>query len=301
MEPRDLNVVQRWFQAVVSHPGGVEEGAASDEANTLIPLNRDELEKVVLRSSKLSAADRMRVYANAYYARLIDCLRESFPTLTIALGEEMFNSFAFEYLGAYPSTSYTLEHLADHFPGFLSETRPDRDEHGKAPTEPAWPDFLIDLARLEHAIGEIFDGPGVERLPDGAVLKKEDLANIDPDDWPGVRLEPIVCLRLMDFRYPVNAYFSAARKLAEGAEKPPMPEPADEYVALWRRDYIVRRRVLSQPQHELLGALASGATVGDAIQAAGDVYEGDDDAFAEDLMRWFYQWATDGVFMGVNL
>jgi hypothetical protein len=300
---RDLNVVQRWFQAVITHPRGVEEGVESAEANGLIPLTRGELEKVVLRSSKLGAADRMRVYANAYYARLIDCLRESFPVLAQALGDEMFDSFAFEYLGAYPSRSYTLERLADHFADFLAETRPDLDEEGDPPAETAWPDFLIDLARLEHAIGEVFDGPGVERLEDGAVLRKEDLAEIDAATWGGVRLEPVVCLRLMAFRYPVNAYYSEARKRErEGVENGelPMPDPADEYVALWRRDFIVRRMLLSLPQYLLLQTLTGGGTVNEAISAAGAVYEGDDDALAEDLMRWFYRWAAGGVFMGLK-
>jgi hypothetical protein len=254
---------------------------------------------VVLRSEKLGAADRMRVYANAYYARLIDCLRESFPVLARTLGDEMFESFAFEYLGAYPSKSYTLGKLGDRFADYLAQTRPDLDADGKAPVEASWPDFLIGLARLEHAIEEVFDGPGVERLGDDAVLKKEDLARIDPADWSSVRLKPVVCLRLMRFVYPVNAYYTEARKTPEG-EETPMPEPGDEFVALWRRDFIVRRMVLSAAQHRLLSRLAEGATVGEAIEAAGEVYEGDDDAFGEDLMRWFYRWAAGGVFMGIG-
>ena len=58
-EPRSLDVVQRWFQAVVTHPSGVQGGAASAEAQELIRLNRGELEAVVRRSRNLTAAEQL--------------------------------------------------------------------------------------------------------------------------------------------------------------------------------------------------------------------------------------------------
>ena len=66
--PRDLDVVQRWFQAVISHPGGIERGMESAEAQKRIAIRRDELERVVRRSRRLDAGERLSVYANAYYA-----------------------------------------------------------------------------------------------------------------------------------------------------------------------------------------------------------------------------------------
>lgn len=165
--PRALDVVQRWFQAVVTHRGGVADGAESQEAQGLIRLNRGELEAVVCRSRNLTAAERLSIYANAYYSRLLECLGEAFPILKKALGEEVFTDFAFEYLQSYPSRSYTLDHLGESFPRFLAETRPE-DEPGAV----SWPDFLIDLATLEWTIAKVFDGPGVEGR---TVLKPGDL------------------------------------------------------------------------------------------------------------------------------
>ena len=50
-----LDVVQRWFHTVITHPQGVEAGVASEEAQALIPLKRSELEQVVTRSRNLSS------------------------------------------------------------------------------------------------------------------------------------------------------------------------------------------------------------------------------------------------------
>jgi hypothetical protein len=288
---RSLDVVQRWFQAVVTHPGGIEGGAASPEAQELIRLNRGELEAVVRRSRNLTAAERISIYANAYYSRLLECLGVNYPILKQALGEEVFDSFAFEYLQQYPSRSYTLDHLGESFAKFLDETRP-APEEGE---EVGWPDFLIDLATFEWAVAKVFDGPGVEGK---TLLTPEALQSFPPERFAEARLVPVPCLHVMTFRFPINAYYTAARR-AEG-EEVPIPDPGEEHVALTRRDFVVRRYPLTSPQQALLREVLNGATVGEAIEAAaaaaGDL---DDEALAAELRAWFRFWVAEGFFVSV--
>lgn len=290
-EPRSLDVVQRWFQAVVTHPAGVQGGAASAEAQELIRLNRGELEAVVRRSRNLTAAERLSIYANAYYARLLECLGACYPILKQAVGDEVFDSFAFEYLQRYPSRSYTLDRLGENFARFLDETRPERGAGGAVD----WPDFLIDLATLEWTIAKVFDGPGVEGQ---ALLTPETLQAFPAERFAEARLVPVVCLRLLTFRYPVNAYYTAARHAAEG-EEIPVPEPSPERVAILRRDFVVRRYPLSPSQFALLHETQAGATVGEAIAAAAEASDLDDDALAAELRTWFRFWSAEGFFQAL--
>lgn len=290
-EPRSLDVVQRWFQAVVTHPAGVHGGAASEEAQELIRLSRGELEAVVRRSKNLTAAERLSIYANAFYARLLECLGACFPVLKEAVGDEVFDSFAFEYLQRYPSRSYTLDRLGENFARFLEETRPDGDAAGAVD----WPDFLIDLATLEWTIAKVFDGPGVEGQP---LLTPETLRAATAEGFAGLRLVPVVCLRLLAFRYPVNAYYTAARHAADGEELP-LPEPAAEHVAVLRRDFVVRRYPLSLPQHLLLQAIQAGSPLDEALAAAAAASDLDDEALAAELTAWFRFWTAEGFFQGV--
>ncbi len=282
-----LDTVQQWFQAVVTHPEGVAAGSAADEAQRLIRLDRGELETVVRRSRNLTAEERLSIYANAYWARLLECLGDCFPVLKKALGDDVFDSFGFEYLQRYPSRSYTLDRLGESFPRFLDETRPpDAD----------WPDFLVDLARLEWTLAKVFDGPGVEGQ---TLLRPGDLDGIAPERFAAARLVPVVCLRLLVSRYPVNAYYTAARQAEEGAAEGgeiPIPEPAEERVAILRRDFVVRRYVLSHPQHALLTALLEGAPVGEALAAAAAASDLDDDELAAALQAWFRFWTAEGFF-----
>jgi hypothetical protein len=293
---RTLDTVQQWFQAVVTHPDGVEGGVESEEAQALIRLPRGELEAVIRRSRNLTAAERISIYANAYYSRLLECLGECFPMLKGALGEDVFNGFAFDYLQRYPSRSYTLDHLGENFPRFLDETRPGVEDGGPPPGEIGWPDFLIDLASLEWVLAKVFDGPGTEGQ---TLLTPEALQTFPAERFAEARLIPVPCLRLLATRYPVNAYFTAARKAEEEGEVP-IPDPVPEYTAITRREFIVRRYSLSQPQHALLAALQSGATVAEALAAAAAVSDLDDDALAVELRSWFRLFTAEGFFQAIE-
>jgi hypothetical protein len=287
-------VVQRWFQAVITHPDGVEGGAESEEAQRLIRLKRGELEAVIGRSRDLTAAERMGIYANAYYARLLECLAAYFPMLQKTLGEEIFEGFAFEYLQQYPSKSYTLDRLGENFARFLEETRPEPEEW-EEPGAVGWPDFLIDLAVLEHAINRVFDGPGVEGQP---LLTAEALRSFPAERFAEARLVPVPCLRLLTFRFPVNAYYTAIRRAEEG-EEVPVPDPEPEHLALTRRDFVVRRYPLNSAQHALLEKILAGAPVGEALAAAAETSGLEDDALAAELQSWFRLWVAEGFFQSI--
>ena len=121
----DVDQLQRWMQTVIMNLGGAQQGVASEEARQLIGVGPEDAEQVVTRSQALTALERLDIYNRAYFARLLECLREEFPTLLHALGEEAFDDFAIAYLHRYPSRSYTLNQLGVNFPRYLAETRPE--------------------------------------------------------------------------------------------------------------------------------------------------------------------------------
>jgi hypothetical protein len=275
------------MQAVVMHPGGVTAGIESAAAQELLPLTPDEIESVINRSQALTSLQRLDVYSRAYYARLLECLRSQFPILAQALGEELFDQFSLSYLQRRPSQSYTLGRLGEHFVGYLQETRPANTE------ESSWPDFLIDLARLEWEFDQVFDGPGVEDQP---LLGAAEIQAVPPERWLSARLIPVPCLRLLALRYPVHEYYRALRR----HEEPNPPLPAETHLAITRRDYIVRYFPLSEPQFRLLDALAAGATLGEALQGLATDGVGLDD-LASNLHAWFRFWTAEGLFLRIEL
>jgi hypothetical protein len=287
-----LAKVQRWMQSVITHPDGVAAGLESAAARDHFDVPPEQVEQVILPSQAMSSVERLAIYANAYYARLLECLGEEFPVLKQTLGDETFDAFAFGYLQNYPSRSYTLNRLGANFAAFLAETRPaaaDTDAGEEIPLGPDWPDFLIDLATLEWTFSQVFDGPGVERQP---LLEATELRKIGVDRWPNARIEPVPCLKLLALRFPVNAYYTGARR----GELPPVPGPADNWLAITRRDYIVRRHEISEPQFVLLTALIEGQTIGAAIERVLELPDENVDVLAGQLRTWFHDWAAEGFF-----
>ena len=75
----------------------------------------------------------------------------------------------------------------------------------------------------------------------------------------------VPCLRLLVLRYPVHRYFTAVRR----HEDPDPPEPAETFLAVTRRRFVVRHYGLSPaPAYQLLTHCLNGATVGEAIIGA---------------------------------
>ena len=284
----DLAQIQRWMQAVLMHPSGAAEGVASAEAREAIDVRPEEAERLVNPSRALSGLERLVIYNRSYYARLLDCLRETYPVLFHALGEDAFGAFALDYLQKYPSRSYTLNDLGASFPRYLRDSRPS-DEPGSS-----WPDFIIDLATLEWTYNEVFDGPGVEGR---RLLRPQHLQAIPPGRWPEARLVPAPCLRLLGLHYPVHEYYTAVRRKKEAE----FPDPAETLLAVSRRRYVIRRYALSPPQYVLLEVLLARRTVGEAISAAADAAGDDGEAFAAALGEWFRDWTAEGLFETIEL
>ncbi len=278
VKDQTLGRIQEWFQTAITDPDGVWSGVSSVA----------DADAVLTRSKALPALDRLAVYGHAYFARLLDCLREEYPVLKTALGDEVFDGFAAEYLRRFPSRSYTLFELGTRFPQFLRDTRP---ADVGADGEPSWPDFLIDLATLELAFNEVFDGPGIEGKP---TLDAAAVAAVPPDRLPDVRLIPAPCVRVFAFRYPVHTYFAAVRR----GEEALVPDPEETFLAVTRQRYFVKHFELSKPAHALLSALLRGEALGAAIAAVMSDTSSDD--LESRLGEWFRDWAVQGCFLDIE-
>lgn len=285
--PPELTDVQRWFQAVITHPAGVTGGAAAQPArsDTGIPCQVADL---ITASSTLDAESRLSVYADAYYARLIECLSDVYPILARTVGAEAFQELAFDYLQSHPSRRYTLNVLGRDFPGFLARERPPRETAG----ELDWADFVIDLARFEWALFEVFDGPGPEDLPQ---LDLTQYAG-DPATFAASRLVFAPGVQLFEAAFPVSDHFNAVRSAPTDPEHEPewdLPTPVPTALALSRRDFVVRRHPLSAPEHAALARLLSGATVSESLEAALAIEPAQ-------IQAWFLRWAREGFFTAVE-
>ena len=275
--------MQHWMQAVITHPSGIRSGIASRVAQQVFNTAFEDIEKIVSRSKALTGAERLMIYGRSYHARLLECFRAEFPCVLHALGNELFTDFVIEYLKNYPPRSYTLHDLAKNFPQFLEETRPDASGE-------TWPNFIIDLATLERAFIEVFDGPGSE----GQLLATAgQIKALDDERFARLRLAAVPCLRLLAFRYPVVAYFNEVREKKE----PVMPAPSDTFLAVNRTNYRIHFSNLSSAQYRVLASLMADLSVAEALSLAADVTGYDHKWLAARMRTWLRDWVDGGFFL----
>jgi Putative DNA-binding domain len=271
----ELGRLECWLREVITHANGPAAGAACASARGQLEVPPDQLQLVIAPSSRLSAARRLALYQRSYRARLLEAIRAPYPGLRHMLGGELFDDFALEYIHARPSRSYTLRTLAAGLPDYLAATRPDAGGQVEC-----WVDLMIDLARLEVIVAEVYDAQGAEdmRIPDAlpAVADAKLLACI---------AEPVQCLRLVRSSFAVGPYLSAIRR----GEDPDLPPAAESFLAVSRRDYVVTLTALDPSEYRLLDQLVRGMPIGRAASNAGI---GDGEAW-----RLVRRWTATGCFV----
>ncbi len=226
-----LKTLQQWMQTVLVTPLGTD----GEHPSTLLPEHlQDDIEKIITPSTRLSGRQRLAIYQRGYIARLRDCMAGQFKALQHALGEELFEAFADEYLQQYPSVSYTLSDLGRRFGQYLQETRPDRNLPPDQRDD--WPDFMIELAQLEYSLLQIFDTTQSE-----SIIYAE--ANT-----PDADLKTAPILHIFAFAFPVNHYYQAVHK----NENPPLPFQQKSYLAITRKHYQIGIFNLNPLQYSFL-------------------------------------------------
>src|SRR5207244_10237320 len=102
---------------------------------------------------RLGSTDRLGVYTEMYWARLLDVLRDDFPRVAAVLGGDRFTALAGAYLERHPSTDPSVRWVGANFADFLAEWGPVDDlpflERGVTPGT-GDRDVLRRLALLEH-------------------------------------------------------------------------------------------------------------------------------------------------------
>ncbi len=271
-----LGGLQHWLQAVIVHPGTVDEALAAGEAAALVPAGRTD--SVVRPSASLTAPERVGVYHDMYLGRMKEALESDYPGLARFLGPEAWERLVADYVQAHPSRSYTLNVLGRRLPAFVRTARVPR------------PAFCRDLARLEWAVAEVFDA---EETPP---LMEADLASIAPGEWERARLVPVAALQLLVLDHDAGAHLDALR---DGKRRLPPVRRRRCRVVVYRRSYAVFRREQEPPAFALLTDLAEGVPVGEAVARA--LARRRARLRADDAFRLFRDWASMGLFRAVEI
>lgn len=108
--PTRLTRLQVWFAEIITQKMLDDRSIqpTTSRGNSLV----DEAKAFITETPTLSAIDRLQLYNQSYWLRLLDALHEEYPFLTSLFGTESFdNEIAIPYLLSHPPSHWSLNDL----------------------------------------------------------------------------------------------------------------------------------------------------------------------------------------------
>jgi hypothetical protein len=237
------------------------------------------IEAHVIGTERVPVATRLSIYGDGYRTRLVDALAANFPVLSELLGEGDFETLATAYIGAHPSSFFSIRYYGNALADFLA-TEP---EYASAPV-------LAELARWEWAMTEVFDAA------DAGPIGPDDLARISPDEWAGMRFDWHPSVRRLTLAWNAPQIWKAVSDEAEPPEVGLSAEPVQWL--LWRRELRTYFRSMQSAEVAALEAAREGQPFGElcALLCA-QLGEAEAPAKAAGFLR---DWVESGLLTGIR-
>lgn len=221
--------------------------------------------------------ERLDVYREAYRARLVDALADSFGHTRRYLGEDAFRALALDYVEAHVPVAASIRWYGASLPAWLRRAR-------------AADDALAELAALDWALRAAFDSADAEPLG------QEALVALSPAEWDrvGFRLHP--SLRLLAMRWNAVALWQAL----DGEVTPPaatrLAQPS--VVAVWRKGLDPHFRTLDPGEDHALRSLRRGARFAALCARLACAASSEDAALR--AAQWLRRWVDEALLVGLR-
>ena len=296
--PIDLKRTQNLFWELISAPEGVR-AALDGSSRSSLPA----VDEVFAGDERLAAVDRVDIYANMYFYRLLDALREDYPRVETAIGGRAFHNLVTDYLLRHPSGHPSLRYLGSFLPEFL-RSHAMLNEYR----------YLADLAALEWARVDIFDAP------DTTPATRDDLARLPQEKAGEARLRLIPAFRLERYDHDVVRLWrelrdpEAIEEQNRGTEGNAALEGQDHFTPargprelkktriaarIWRSEFIVYHKGIAEEEAHCLELTREGASLERICQvlAAGRSPE----RATERVGKILQSWLDDGLVAEISI
>lgn len=179
------------------------------------------------------------VYRNAYVARLAEILGEDYEQVHAYLGDRAFANLVRAYIAGNPSDQRSARWFGRHMPAFIAKSRTFADHPEVA-----------ELAALEKALADAFDGPDAE------ALRLSDLAELPPEAWPALELKPHPTAIRLTFTTNAAGIWTALKNETAPPKPTRLPEP--QALLVWREGFMARFKPLTTEEAMMWDEAAKG-------------------------------------------
>lgn len=283
--PLQLKKIQQWFGGII--------GCPIDEDSRINPLTpagnpiEEESAIYIAPSPTLRPAQRIQIYNQQYWWRLLSTLHESFPLVTRLFGYYDFNkTLAIPYLVKYPPCHWSLSYLGDRFVKWIEESYHANDKQ-----------LVLDAARVDWGFVHSFVAAEIPPMKLETISEGENLLE------KKLFLQPHVCLMQMKndmFSYRIE-FLKQDPDYWIDNDFPVLNKNTTGYYALFRgTDNDIYWHEMSATEYHLLSLFQKGMK----IERACDWLECQEKTIADDaakhLQSWFQEWTKRRWLSVVN-
>ncbi len=223
----------------------------------------------------LNHAERIHVYANGYYVRLMDVLSADFPLIKWILGDEAFNLLSREFIKVHPSSEYNINSIGKHFSTFLQ----------RHPQHPAHP-FLQQLSEYEWNLNQS------QFLPHQNPMDFSSLKSIGVEQWADAKFEFQPNLILMESGYTFDQLHRAFRDKQPFTNELIAKKPS--FFIFYQKENRSYSTSLEKMEYETLSLLMKDTSLGDVLDAIGS------DEMVQSVFSWFQKWNEKELITNVT-
>lgn len=226
--------------------------------------------KQIVNDKKVGVKKRLGIYYDAYRLRIIEALATAYPNLKKLLGDDLFDKTARSYIDLYPSTFRNMRWVGDKMAQHLQKSLPQ------------YP-IAAELATFEWGLSLAFDAE------DAPMLTLQDLAQIAPENWGGLRFQFTPAVQLLSPKMNVLRIWQALNV----DEAPPKIAQIDEPYVVWRKDLNSHYRSLEAAEYAAIKQMMAGASFGDLCETMQTIV-GEEQASMQ-AAQYLAGWLNEGL------
>lgn len=223
----------------------------------------------------------LAIYRNAYRARLVDALRDTYERTARWVGEDAFRAAAAHHIIQTPPNSWTLDHVAEGFVEVLEQLFANDPE-------------VAELAWLEWAMHRAFVAADVAPL-DAARFAAAS-ADFKEEDWGCLKLKFLPSVHLRELGHDVAALWRALDSEDFTAQDYVLPEPAP--MLAWREGLRPTFMFLTKSEGQALGLMLDGVCYGEMVECLANAI-GEEEAVMQ-AGAMLGRWLGNGLIAGLN-
>ncbi len=229
----------------------------------------DDAAAQLVNGGALEPSTRVGVYAEMYWLRMRDMLREDCARVRQVVGDDAFDVLVANYIKAHPSTHHSLGQLSHAFADWLA-------------AQDASPPWLASVAALERARTRAFVAQN------SAVAEPSALAVVNEETFSQVRLVATPALHVVSLAFDVLPWFAAADASSV------VPQARVTPVMVWRRDFEVFHVEVGAAEAAAAHALVGAGPAGAALEVLCEPFAEPSDAFTA-----IASWVAEGMVASV--